>query len=251
MKKEICKRNFWTLIFFLFSTAFFITSCNKSDSYRPPSLSEYYPLQTGKYITYQLDSLVYLAFGTRDTTISYQVKYQTDSLITDNLGRPSYRIFRFIRKDAAQAWVPDATFMATNTGNNVEFIENNFRYIKLTDPIANLVSWKGNSYIDTYSANSLVHYLDNWDYTYKKVNQSESIGPFLFDSTITIDQKDEIIGIPDDPSSYSEVNFGQEKYAKGVGLIYRKFFHSEYQPNNGGYFADGSYGVTYTIIDHN
>ena len=74
---------------------------------------------------------------------------------------------------------------------------------------------------------------------------------FNFENVITVLQRDEIIGVPDEPSSYSEVNYSQEKYAKGIGLIYRKFFHSEYQPNNGGYFADGSYGVTYTIIDHN
>ena len=51
------------------------------------------------------------------------VKYQTDSLITDNLGRPAYRIFRFIRKNETQAWTPDATFMAVSTENQLEFIE--------------------------------------------------------------------------------------------------------------------------------
>ena len=30
-----------------------------------------------------------------------------------------------------------------------------------------------------------------------------------------------------------------------------KFNHKEYQPNNGGYVADGSYGITLTMIDHN
>jgi hypothetical protein len=241
--------NFYFLIvsFFIFT----LSACNKSETYSSPSISDYNPLQTGKYITYQLDSLIYLAFGTRDTIVSYQVKYQTDSLITDNLGRPAYRIFRFIRKNETQAWTPDATFMAVSTENQLEFIENNLRYIKLQMPIVNNYSWKGNSFIDTYSANSLLRYLDGWDYTYSNVNEADSIGNQIIENTLTINQRDEIVGIPEEPNSYSEVNFGQEKYAKGIGMVYRKFFHSEYQPNNGGYFADGSYGVTYTMIDHN
>jgi hypothetical protein len=97
----------------------------------------------------------------------------------------------------------------------------------------------------------LLRYLDGWDYTYSNVNEADTIGNQIVENTLTINQRDEIVGIPEEPNSYSEVNFGQEKYAKGIGMVYRKFFHSEYQPNNGGYFADGSYGVTYTMIDHN
>lgn len=241
--------NFYALI--VVCCIFIFSACNKSESITSPKISDYSPLQTGKYITYQLDSLIYLAFGTRDTVVSYQVKYQTDSLIADNLGRQAYRIFRFIRKNENQAWAPDATFMAISTENRLEFVENNLRYIKLQMPIVNNYSWKGNSFIDTYSANSLLRYMDGWDYTYSNVNGIDTVGNQVIENTLTISQRDEIVGIPEEPNSYSEVNYGQEKYAKGIGMVYRKFFHSEYQPNNGGYFADGSYGVTYTMIDHN
>ncbi|MEI2748363.1 MAG: hypothetical protein V9E88_06370 [Ferruginibacter sp.] len=229
-----------------------VNSCKKStETLQTATLNDYYPLEVGKYITYQLDSLVYLSFGTRDTTISYQVKYETDAAITDNLGRPAYRIIRYIRKSDSNPWAPDATFMAVNSNNNFEFVENNLRFIKLNLPIRDANSWKGNSFIDTYSSNSLLQYMDDWDYTYSNVGAADAIGTFSFDNTITVDQRDEIIGNPDDVTSYSEINFAQEKYAKGIGLVYRKFFHSEFQPGNGGYFAEGSYGVTYTIIDHN
>lgn len=227
------------------------TSCNKTETLNTASLGEYYPLQSGKYQVYQLDSLVYLSFGTRDTTISYQVKYLTDQPFTDNLGRNAWRIFRFIRKDSTQPWTPDASFAAVNTGNTLEFVENNLRYLKLHAPLSLGFSWKGNRYIDTYSASSLLKYLDNWDYTYSEVDQPGSSGLLSFDSTLTVEQRDEIIGFPEDPNSYSEVNLSREKYAKGVGLIYRTFFHSEYQPGNGGYFADGSYGITLTLLEHN
>ena len=214
-------------------------------------MNEFYPMQTGKYIIYQLDSLVYVAFGTRDTTIRYQVKYETDSLIQDNLGRSAYRVFRFIRKNENENWTPDATFMSIATNNQVEFVENNLRFIKLKAPIVNGFSWKGNSFIDTYSANSPVRYLDNWDYTYESVGESQLIGSNTIENCISILQRDEVIGLPDQPDSYSEINYSKEVYAKGIGLVYKKFNHKEYQPNNGGYVAEGSYGITLTMLDHN
>jgi hypothetical protein len=227
-------------------------SCSKSsDAYTGETIEGYYPLQTGKYITYQLDSLVYLAFGTRDTTISYQVKYEVDSLLTDTQGRPSYRIFRYIRKTASNAWSPDATFMATNTGNAIEFVENNLRFIKLTNPVTNTHSWKGNAYINTSSPSLGLQYMGDWDYTYENVGASETIGVNTLENVVTVNHRDEEIGVPGDPSSYSEVNFSQEKYAKGIGMVYRKFFHSEFQPGGGGYFAEGSYGVTLTMLERN
>lgn len=244
------KKYFFLLV--VLASALMMGACKKStETLQTARISDYVPLESGKYITYQLDSLVYLAFGTRDTTISYQVKYVVDSLITDNLGRPAYRIFRYIRKTDANPWAPNGTYQYVNTGTGLEFIENNLRYIKLKEPIRDAYSWKGNSYIDTYSSNSLLQYLDDWDYTLSNVGAADVIGTFSLDNTITVDQRDEIIGNPGDPSSYSEINFGQEKYAAGIGLVYRRFFHSEFQPGGGGYFADGSYGVTYTMIDHN
>jgi hypothetical protein len=136
----------------------------------------------------------------------------------------------------------------------LEFTENNLRYIKLRTPIRDFYSWKGNSFIDTYSINSELKYMADWDYTYDSVNASITIGSFMLDSTLKVDQRDEIIGFPDIPTSYSEVNYSTEKYAKGIGLVYRKFFHNEYQPptpGQGGRYVDGSYGVTLTMIDHN
>jgi hypothetical protein len=234
---------------------FSFTACEKkNETLQTASIEDYSPLVVGKYITYQLDSFVYTNFGVNSETRTYQVKHQVDAQITDNLGRPAYRIVRYIRKTAANAWVPDATFMTVNTGNGLEFTENNLRYIKLRTPVRDFYSWKGNSFIDTYSINSELKYMDDWDYVYDSVNVPITVGAFTLDSTLKVDQRDEVIGFPELPSSYSEINYGVEKYAKGIGLVYRRFFHSEYQPptpGQGGRFVDGSFGVTLTMIDHN
>jgi hypothetical protein len=238
----------------LFATVLLIGSCKKSsETLDTPPLSDYYPLQPGKYITYQLDSTVFINFGTVQVTRSYQVKHFVDAEITDNLGRPAYRIIRSIRTDDTQPWVTDATFMAVTLQNSIEFIENNLRFIKLHQPIRNGFTWKGNEYIDTYTPSTGLRYLDNWDYIYDGVGTQENINGHSL-KTITVKQRDEIIGNPVDPQSYSEVNYSVEKYAEGIGLVYKTFLHTEYQPEVGqpfGYYSDGSYGITLTLIDYN
>src|ERR1700694_2213362 len=82
-------------------------SCKKNDKFSSTPLTEYYPLQVGKYITYRLDSTIFINFGSRDTVISYQIQDRVDAQITDNTGRPAYRIIRFIRKNENQQWSPN------------------------------------------------------------------------------------------------------------------------------------------------
>lgn len=233
----------------------FFTACQKENQLlKPIPLSEYFPLTVGKYITYNLDSTVYINFGQKDTVIKYQVKDSVENKITDNTGRPAFRIVRYIRKDASRAWSANNTFMAIPTATTIEFVENNFRFQKLKTPIKDGYSWKGNTFIDTYSLNSVYKYLDDWDYTYDSVGLPSTVGAFQFPFTIKVDQRDEFLGQdPKIPSTqYAERNFGVEKYAKGIGLVYKEFLHWEYQgaqPGRPAFYS--GYGVKLTVIAHN
>ncbi len=238
------------LISFLFS------SCKKeTEKFVSTEVTDYYPLEIGKYITYDLDSTVYyINFGQQASVINYQVQDRVDAEISDNQGRPAYRILRFIRKDASQQWVPNNTFMVVPTTNSIEFIENNLRYLKLEQPVKQDFSWKGNSFIDTYSNYTDVKYLEDWDYIYDSINVPLIINSLAIDSTIKVFERDEFLG--QDPSipgtQYAEKNYAVEKYGKGIGLIYREFLHWEYQgtqPGRPAYYV--GYGVKLSIIDHN
>lgn len=246
MRKYLC---------FLFVTAVLFTACNKENElYSTASLNDYYPLQVGKYITYNLDSTVFINFGMKDTVMKYQVKDSIDAQITDNIGRQGYRIMRFIRKNPSDYWTPNNTFFAVATDNTVEFVENNLRFQKLKLPIKVGYTWKGNSYIDTYSLNSNFKYLDDWDYTYDSVNVPLNLNGLILSNTITVNERDEFLG--QDPklstTQYAERNLSVEKYAKGIGPVYRNFLHWEYQgaqPGRPAYYV--GYGVELTMIDHN
>lgn len=232
-----------------------LTACRKENQlFTTAPLSDYFPLQIGKYITYNLDSTVYINFGQKDTVIKYQVKDTIENQITDNLGRPAYRIVRYIRKEASKAWTPNNTFMAVPTSTTIEFIENNFRFQKLKLPIKDGYSWKGNTFIDTYSLNSQYKYLDDWNYTYDSVNLPSTVGSFQFPFTIKVNQRDEFLG--QDPklpgTQYAEKNYAVEKYAKGIGLVYKEFLHWEFQgaqPGRPAFYS--GYGIKLTAIAHN
>lgn len=238
------------------------TACNKTDSYNSASISDYINLEVGKYIHYRLDSTRYINYGQKDTVIHYDAKDVVEAAITDNAGKPGFKIVRYLRDTASQSeydWFPVATIQVYPSRQGLEWVEENFRYQKLKIPIQEGYNWKGNAYIDVIALDPSVdinwdyRYLDDWDYTYSNVGE-----PFvgwnnvLIENSITVNQRDETINDPNDPSVYSEQNFSKEVYGKGIGLVYREFFHAVYQPPVGGNpgYTDG-FGVKMTIIDHN
>lgn len=227
-----------------------ISSCKKeSEVLHTVSWEDYFPLEVGKYITYNLDSTVFVNFGRQKQVVSYQVKDLVDAEITDNTGRPSYRIIRYSRKTASDPWIANNSFMATPTEKSMEYVENNLRYIKLVLPVKTDYSWRGNSFIDTYTPGNDMRYLDNWDYIYDSVGNSANINSFSFENTLKVFQRDEEINDPLVPgATYAEKTYAVEKYAKGVGLIYREFLHWEYQGNTQSYTG---YGVKLSVIDYN
>jgi len=90
--------------------------------------------------------------------------------------------------------------------------------------------------------------LQNWDYTYQDKNTSETINNKTYDSTVTVLQVDEEEYTP----ALDFKNYWIEKYAKGVGLIYKEKVMWEHQPavgSNPDYFQ--GFGIKLTIIDHN
>lgn len=230
-------------------------ACKKeSEQIQVTPISDFAPLTVGKYITYSLDSLVYINFGSTEAHRFYEVKYVTADSLADLLGRKAFRIVRYIRTLPSGNFTPDNTVLAVNTGINFEFTENNLRYLKLTSPIKNDRSWKGNSAIDVSSLGSELQYLADWDYTYKNVDVPLKVGNFNLSNTITVNQIDESFNLPVIPpgtanqTNIASRDYSQEIYAKGIGLVKKEFLHFEYQIAFPGYMG---YGVKMVMVDHN
>ena len=230
--------------FLVIASLIFFSACKKStEELATAPVSDYYPLTVGKYITYSLDSVVYYTnFGVSAVIKSYQVKHLVEAQITDNLGRPAYRIIRYIRSFSNAPWVADNVFMAVPSQNSIEFVENNLRFLKLKGPIRQDYTWKGNTYINTTSLSSTLKYLDDWDYAYDSLNMPAKIGAVTIDSTIKVVEIDNQTAI--------DRTFSEAKYAKGIGMVYRSFLYWN-KGNVNGTFSDASYGVVMKMIDHN
>ena len=249
-------------LFLTFATVIFFYACKKeTGSLHSENLTEYMPMQVGKYITYRLDSLLFVDFGRKDTIVSYQAKDVVAELFKDNLGRDAYRIVRYQRDVVSTNeadWVPIMTYTVVPSRESIELVENNLRFQKLRLPIKEGFSWHGNTFLpgnpyEYFSPFSNDEDMPYWDYTYQDVDFPLSINNFDFDSTITIHQIADSSNVPiTEPDGLAYKNYWIEQYAKHIGLVYREQIMWEYQPPNGGIpgFKSG-FGVIMTIIDHN
>lgn len=257
-----------TRISLLALLAITLFSCkDEKEELATEKMSDYIPLATGKYITYRLDSLVFTRFDQVAEIRKYQVKHVVDALITDNLGRPSYRVFKFIRDSVnstswtpAQPWTPAGSYFITPLTNQVELIEDNLRFIKLHLPIRDGFSWKQNAYLPYKPYQSKYFFsndndIQDWDSHYDGGPTSFSYRGINYADVLTVASLDSTHNIPVTlPLSFGYKTKVVDRYAKNIGLVYRDYILYEYQPdrNPGGpNFAYIGFGVTMWMIDHN
>lgn len=240
---------------FLFS----LFSCTeKTEEFITEPLSDYLPLQPGKYITYRIDSLTLTDFGRSLETHSYQVKHEIDTEIKDNLGRPSYRIYRYLRNaDSTGEWSNNGAYYVTPLADRIEVIEDNLRFIKLHAPLREGYSWKGNNYlhIDPYESFkfTLSGYMEKWDYNYDSFSPLFEYKGKKYTDVWTVEEENYGENFPvTEPARAGGKIRSVEKYEKNTGLVYREYMIVEYEPNTSGpnpYYR--GFGITMWMIDHN
>src|SRR4030095_14456429 len=128
----------FTSFILLIFISFLIFSCGKETEvvdgtdFQKERLTELImPLQPGKFITYRVDSTVFTNFGRNTEVHKYQVKHVVDAEVTDNLGRPSSPMFRYMSERAGtQPWQPNGSYFITVLDDQVEVIEDNLRVVK-------------------------------------------------------------------------------------------------------------------------
>jgi len=167
----------------------------------------YFPTEIGHWVIYEVDSTVYDDFQGDTDYYHYQVKEVLESGFTDNEGRPAIRVERYKRwQDSVLPydsipWYLSRVWAFTKTNSTGEKLEENERFIRLAFPVSEGKTWDGNAF----------NTIGQWTYKYKDVDEAYTIGSFIFDSTLLVEQKKEINLI--DHRVY------QERYAKNVGLI--------------------------------
>jgi hypothetical protein len=271
------RANLLSRLYLLIAFSIFIASCaKKTEEFKTEATTDYVQLQSGKYITYRLDSTVFVNFGRITQIHKYQVKEVVDKEITDNLGRPAWRVFRYIRDSVdatswtpAQPWIPFGSYMVTVLFDQLEVTDdNNLRFIKMHLGIREGNNWKGNAYLPSNPFGGLFTFsvdddMQAWDYFYESSGAGFSIAGKTYTDVLTIEHIDSKENVPvTDPTSYASEIRSVERYSKDIGLVYKEFTLWEQQPNpilvNPGPPAVYNYdpfrigfGIKMWMIDHN
>lgn len=215
-----------------------IISCTRTtENFESVQVAALLPLQPGKYITYRLDSLVFVNAGKLAQINRYQIRHVVEGQVRDNLNRVSWRVNTFLNDSlAAGPWVANGFYIVTPLEKSAEVIENNLRVIRIQLPVRERFTWRGNSYLPDrpYAgtfATSVDENMDLWDFTYQTVNQTERIGNRDIANVTTILHIDEARNVPMVTDTiYASREYSIDKYAQDIGLVYREHILWENQP---------------------
>jgi hypothetical protein len=244
---------------------FFAGCTDTKEEFQGSPASEYAPSQAGKYFIYLLDSTVFVNLGTVEQVHKYQEKHVVDAVITDNLGRTSYRMFRYLRDSAGtQSWQPAGSFMITPTKEALEIIEDNRRMIRLAAPVIAGTSWKGARYLtyvikgdsyDPYQPQynfSIDDDMFEWNYKLESVGETVSFNGKTYNDVATVVGIDESTNVPITPNTaYASRLLSVDKFAKNIGLVYQDLILWEYQKRPDGTPYKTGFGVSRRLIEHN
>lgn len=185
---------------------------------------EYFPDVVGHYVIYDVDSTYYDDFFSpvKATNYKFQLKEKIESIFYDNQNRPTLRLERYVKyydslvPYSAMPWTLRDVWMANRTTTTAERVEENVRFVRLIFPIRDNKSWNANAQNTDEERN----------FSYEFVDVSQTLGSTNFSSVLQT-------AYDDGGAILTSREYRTEKYAKGVGMVYRNEIVIESQPNSG------------------
>jgi hypothetical protein len=212
--------------------------CKRETELFEMPLYDHSPLDSGKYLIYSLDTVLYNDFSQTVDTHSYQLKVQYGRRELDATGKLFTRVEHYLRTDSSQNWVLSRVFAAQNDSEKYYTIENNQRIIRLAYPIQKNTTWDGlvhirrDTSIDISGVGGAIAFYKDWeDFKYTNTDVPATIGGRSYTSVSTVLQVDEINRI--------ERRYVIEQYAKGVGLVHKEMLILDTQCSNRTRFPRG------------
>jgi uncharacterized lipoprotein YehR (DUF1307 family) len=205
-------------------------SCkDKEDTYNISYEYDYFPTDSGHFIIYDVDSIVYSSqkvgsgggFIQKNDTARYQLMELYAGEYFDTMqGILKYRIEYYKRKTKDQAWQQDRVWWATRTVTNIQRQEDDLKFVKLVFPPRENATWNGTIYIPPTGQ---YQFLENWNFKMTDVGVAKTIGAFNFSKTLVVTHVDT------DDGNLITNQLSRETYAKGVGIVYKEWDNIEKQ----------------------
>lgn len=195
-------------------------SCEtETDDYQSGPGPEYFPLEVGKYKIYEVDSTIFDPTG--DSLIAFSKTFFKEEVVdtlTDNQGEIRYKVERYERNLETAPWQVTKVFTRSIHGNQAIETIDNLRFIKITFPVRKNNTWDGLVYFDpgliVTVAGESIEMFKGWSYRVLDAGLPDSVGQFAFQDVATIQESD--------MENLIELRKSTEKYALGLGLVYRE-----------------------------
>jgi hypothetical protein len=181
----------------------------------------YYPLDSGHYVIYNVDSIQYNYNGVQtNDTIVYQEMQIIGDTFYDNQNRVNYYVDNYRRSDSTQSWSFDRRWYAYRSTSppNLQLVEDDLRFIKLVFPPTANESWNGNIYIPPGNINvpgDQYTVFDNWNYLYENTDTTFNINNLTLNNSIIVSEVNS--------ANLISETIRTEAYAPNVGLIYQQW----------------------------
>ncbi len=199
-------------------------------------------MAVGKYIIYDVDSIVYNDFTHQQNKHSLQVKFLYADTFRDQLNDLTFRLERYERENSNAGFVLKDVWSAKQLPGRIEVVEENQRFIKFASPVILSATWHGNTFITPDLNDPTSKFLTDWEYTYTSLDESFDLHGVTYDSVVTVlEHQEEIPQL--ESSEFKTI------YAKHIGPVYMHRKLLEKQPSDLGW--QGGFDVTYFINDHN
>jgi hypothetical protein len=187
--------------------------CKPSDNVIPLNLkASFSPIQIGKFIIYSYEELNHNSFDSKTDTINYWIKETIETSFLDQENDSAYRLRIDHSSDEGLNWGFQYYAVLKEDDYGIERSDFDIKRVKLSYPVHDNKRWDINMF-------------NNQDIQYgyyKNTDTPHQIEDSLFNETVIVklaDQEDIIF-----------THFEEEVYARGLGLIKRKFIDIETQP---------------------
>ncbi|MEX1000869.1 MAG: hypothetical protein WDZ35_02010 [Crocinitomicaceae bacterium] len=199
----------YTLLFFIL---ILFTACKKDE----PAIIygyQYFPIDSGKYVTYDVVDIFHDEILLKHDTNNYQIKEVMGEEDIDLEGEPFRKLYRYIRENDSLNWQLKDVWVVKKTARSVEVVEENKRRIKMAFSISYDQYWDGNA----------LNADEEEQCYYRDIYKPITVGTIDYDSSVVVEHQDF--------TSFIEYNRFYEVYAPNVGRI--KTYKKDLELNNG------------------
>jgi hypothetical protein len=205
----------------------FAGSCKKTTVVVVDLGYDYFPVEIGRYVVYDVDSIFIDEPVDIADTFYYQIKEVIAGEYIDNQGDLAQRIERFRRTSDTLPWVIKDVWASNRLPQSGQRVEENVRIIRMIFPVKDGMFWDANA----------LNIEQERPLTYAEYNVPRVINGMAFDKTTMV--------VTTLEPNFVDTIIDTEIRAKNVGLVFKKLVETNTQ-------IDGTTGfkLTMTVVEY-